>query len=77
MTAGGRSPVAVFSDGDGAGARMGPGLTHEAQRHPDITWQAAHLKDPAKLHPGSGMPAYADLKPQELNALASFLATRQ
>lgn len=61
----------------GDGARMGPDLTHEARRHADIAWQTAHLKDPAKIHPGSGMPSFADLPPEELNALASFLATRK
>jgi nitric oxide reductase subunit C len=60
----------------GSGGTTGPDLTHEAQRHADVAWQIEHLKDPAKVSPGSTMPSFAKLKPEELQALGSYLATR-
>lgn len=62
---------------NGAGARTGPDLTHEALHHSDIAWQIAHLKNPDQMSPGSFMPSYAKLTPDQLKALASFLVTRK
>ena len=62
---------------EGNGSAIGPDLTHEARRHGDIAWQIGHLQHPDKVHPGSAMPSYASLKPEELRALAAFLITRE
>jgi len=62
---------------NGAGGKSGPDLTHEAQHHNDPAWHIAHLKDPTILTKDSGMPSFDYLSPEELNALAAFLATRQ
>ena len=62
---------------EGKGNAIGPDLTHEAQRHADIAWQIEHLQHPDKVHPGSTMPSYSRLKPEELRALASYLVTRR
>ncbi|HZT43313.1 MAG TPA: DUF2231 domain-containing protein [Chthonomonadaceae bacterium] len=62
---------------NGAGGNTGPDLTHESLRHSDLDWQIAHLKDPARMSPGSFMPSYARLTPDQLKALASFLVTRK
>ena len=59
----------------GKGGKAGPNLTNEASRHADIDWQIRHLKDPAKVTPGSTMPDYADLKASELQALAQYLVS--
>ena len=61
----------------GAGGALGPDLTHEGLRQPDAAWQVDHLKSPQKLHPSSIMPGYAQLKPDDLKALAAFLVTRR
>jgi cytochrome c2 len=62
---------------DGKGGTTGPDLTHEARHHADIAWQIRHLKDPSEVSPGSTMPSYAKLKPEELKALAAYLVTRK
>jgi len=62
---------------NGSGGISGPNLTHEAQRHNDPAWHIAHLKDPSKMSPNSGMPSFDYLKPEELKALAAYLATRK
>ncbi|HZO90181.1 MAG TPA: DUF2231 domain-containing protein [Chthonomonadaceae bacterium] len=62
---------------NGQGGTLGPDLTHEGQAHPDMGWQIAHLKHPDQVHPGSVMPSFAYLKPEELQALAAFLVTRR
>lgn len=59
------------------GRAKGPDLTHEARVNADLNWQIEHLKDPPKMKPGSNMPGYADMKPQDLKALATYLITRQ
>lgn len=61
----------------GSGAAVGPDLTHEARRHPDLQWQIEHLKDPQKMTPGSAMPGQADLPAADLRALGAYLASRQ
>jgi uncharacterized membrane protein/cytochrome c2 len=62
---------------NGSGGIAGPNLTHEALRHNDPAWHIAHLKDPSKMSPDSGMPSFDYLKPEELKALAAYLATRK
>lgn len=59
----------------GEGGRSGPDLTFAGRLHPDIEWQIAHLKDPKSKVPGSTMPAYADLPPADLEALAAFMVS--
>jgi cytochrome c2 len=60
-----------------AGGGVGPDLTHETQRHADIVWQITHLQHPDQVHPGSAMPSFANLKPQELKALTAFLVMQK
>jgi uncharacterized membrane protein/cytochrome c2 len=62
---------------DGKGGKVGPDLTHEAQRHNDPAWHIKHLKDPSMLTPKPDMPSFDYLKPEELKALAAYLATRK
>ena len=62
---------------DGKGGQAGPELTHEAQRHSDLDWHMAHLKDPQKVTPGSDMPPFDNLSREELKALAAYLSTRK
>jgi ubiquinol-cytochrome c reductase cytochrome b subunit len=57
----------------GKGAKVGPELTQAGMRHPDRDWQIAHLIKPDSKVPGSAMPAYAQLKPSELKALAEYI----
>ncbi len=62
---------------EGKGGISGPDLTHEARRHAEIAWHIAHLKDPQKIKPGSNMPPFDTLPPNDLKALAAFLSTRK
>jgi mono/diheme cytochrome c family protein len=62
---------------DGAGGRGGPNLSHEGSRQADIAWQIAHLKDPAKMKPGSDMPAYNTLPDKQLQAIAQYLVSKR
>jgi uncharacterized membrane protein/cytochrome c2 len=62
---------------DGKGGISGPDLTHEARRHADMDWHIAHLKDPQKMKPGSDMPPFDSLPPNDLKALAAYLVTRK
>ena len=59
----------------GEGGRRGPDLTFAGRLHPDLEWQIAHLKDPASKVPGSKMPAYADLPPADIEALAAYMVS--
>jgi uncharacterized membrane protein/cytochrome c2 len=59
----------------GEGRNKGPDLTHEALRHDSVDWHIQHLIDPEKMVPGSKMPDYADLKPEELKALATWMSS--
>jgi cytochrome c oxidase subunit 2 len=61
----------------GRGSAIGPDLTHEGQRHAETAWQIAHLQHPNKIHPGSTMPSFANLKPEELKALAAYLVRQK
>ena len=62
---------------DGVGGTVGPDLTHEARRHNSVEWQVAHLTDPAAIRPGSMMPSFSRLKPEELKALGAYLTSRR
>lgn len=62
---------------NGRGGTLGPELTQEGRHHADIAWQIEHLKQPDKLTPGSVMPSFAHLKPDELKALATYLVSRK
>lgn len=62
---------------EGDGGTIGPDLTHEARRQPDTSWHVAHLKDPASKSTGSRMPPYDNLKADQLQALAAYLASRK
>lgn len=62
---------------NGAGGHGGPNLTHEGSRRPDPAWQAAHLKNPAKMKPGSTMPAYDTLPDKQLQALGQYLVSNK
>jgi ubiquinol-cytochrome c reductase cytochrome b subunit len=57
----------------GKGGQGGPDLSHAGTQHPEHAWQVAHLKKPDSKVPGSTMPAYGQLKPAELDALADYM----
>src|SRR5439155_12947210 len=61
----------------GRGGAAGPDLTHEGALHSSARWQIEHLKNPAKITPGSIMPSYSHLKADELKALAAYLISRK
>ena len=58
---------------DGSHGDGGPDLAKEYVKHSDVDWYVAFIRDPAKVRPGSTMPAFPDLKDAELKALAEFL----
>jgi len=62
---------------NGSGGASGPDLTHEGTKRPDVDWQVAHLKNPAKLKPGSFMPAYDKLSADDLNALSQYIVSNK
>jgi mono/diheme cytochrome c family protein len=64
-------------DQPGVGSGAGPNLFHEGTKQPDIDWQIAHLKNPAKMKPGSFMPAYGKLSNADLKALAEYLVSHK
>lgn len=60
-----------------SGGSMGPDLSHEGTRHPDLSWQIKHLKEPDKITPGSMMPSFANLPNSELITLGRYLILRK
>ncbi len=56
----------------GAGGSAGPDLTRVGRRR-DSAWLRRFLADPSALKPGTEMPAYGDLRPEELDALVGYL----
>lgn len=60
---------------NGVGGKVGPDLTHVGSRLPDINWHIRHLKDPRSVHPGSAMPAFAQLSEDQLEELAEYLVS--
>jgi mono/diheme cytochrome c family protein len=59
------------------GGSAGPDLTHEGSDEPDVKWQMQHIQNPAKVTPGSSMPAYASLTQQQLLALATYVVSNK
>ena len=51
---------------------LGPDLTQMPADHRNATWLVPHFKDPAKVVPGSSMPA-VHLTDAELNSLSAFV----
>jgi quinol-cytochrome oxidoreductase complex cytochrome b subunit/cytochrome c551/c552 len=51
---------------------IGPDLTQMPAEHRNATWLVPHFKDPAKIVPGSSMPA-VQLKDPDLIALSAFV----
>jgi ubiquinol-cytochrome c reductase cytochrome b subunit len=56
---------------NGTGMQVGPALNGVAARR-SRAWLVAHFADPAKLSPGSIMPAYK-FDPKDLDAITSYL----
>jgi ubiquinol-cytochrome c reductase cytochrome b subunit len=62
---------------DGEGVDQGPDLTH-AGKERDAKWLREWISDPAAVDELADMPAFNDrLKPEELTALANYLAARK
>lgn len=59
---------------DGKGGSGGPNLSKSNQRRTDVQWYMAFIKDPSKTKPGTTMPGFANLKEDQLRALAEYLA---
>ena len=93
MRAGGTAPepqgetrIAVMAIGswcgschliDGEGVNQGPDLTRAGKEH-DAKWLHAWISDPAEVDELADMPAFNDrLKPEELTAIANYLAARK
>lgn len=58
--------------------RQGPDLTHVASRQgigSNRDWHILHLKNPRAVSPGSLMPSYDYLSPEELEAVTAYLLT--
>ena len=67
---------AVGKDNDPKDA-IGPDLKYEGRRNADIDWQISNLRQHQQVHPRSIMRDYDNLSPDDLHALASYLATRK
>ena len=62
---------------DGEGVNQGPELTHAGHEH-DAKWLREWISDPAAIDDLADMPAFNDrLTPEELTALANYLAARK
>ena len=57
----------------GTGGAIGPNLTNEGAKNRGIQFQIDHLKNPRSTSPGSIMPSFAGLTPQQLQDLATLL----
>ncbi len=57
---------------NGEGGKLGPVLNGLRLRR-DRSWVMAHFADPDKLSPGSGMPPYGDLSPEDLDRLTNYV----
>ncbi len=58
----------------GSGGAAGPDLT-EVGRRRDAEWLESFIPSPSSVFPGSPMPAYDYLTPEELEALIAYLRT--
>lgn len=54
--------------------RQGPDLSHTGSRQSAI-WHREHLKNPQSTSPGSLMPSFGHLPPDEIEALVAYLLT--
>jgi mono/diheme cytochrome c family protein len=62
---------------DGEGGDQGPDLTH-AGKERDAKWLREWISDPEAVDELADMPAFGDrLTPEELTAIANYLATRR
>ncbi|MEM0951636.1 MAG: cbb3-type cytochrome c oxidase subunit II [Cyanobacteria bacterium P01_H01_bin.74] len=52
--------------------RTGPDLSNEGGKFPD-DWQRAHLMQPRSVKPGSIMPSFSYLKPEEIDDLVAYI----
>jgi cytochrome c oxidase cbb3-type subunit 2 len=52
--------------------RQGPDLSHTGSRQSEV-WQREHLKNPQSVSPGSLMPSFGHLPPEEIEALVAYL----
>ena len=57
----------------GVGGKAGPDISKTGLSHPEREWQLEHLRKPASKTPGSTMPGYDYLKPDELKALTEYM----
>ena len=58
---------------NGLKAIGGPSLKDVWQEHPEADFYVRYIHNPQSIDKGSTMPAYANLRPEELRALAEFL----
>jgi mono/diheme cytochrome c family protein len=58
---------------DGLKASGGPSLKDLWKEHPEADYYVRYVKNPSSVQPGSTMPAYPQLKSEELRAIAEFL----
>ena len=58
---------------DGLKAIGGPSLKDVWREHPDAAYYVRYVANPQSVDKGSTMPAYPNLKPEELRAMAEFL----
>jgi ubiquinol-cytochrome c reductase cytochrome b subunit len=62
---------------DGEGGNQGPDLQHAGKEH-DAKWLREWISDPEAMDELADMPAFGDrLTPEELTAIANFLAARK
>ena len=62
---------------DGEGVKQGPDLTRAGEKR-DAKWLHEWISDPAAVDDLADMPAFNDrLKPEELAAVANYLAARK
>ena len=58
---------------DGKNGEAGPSLENVYKKHPDADFFQRYIKDPKSIKSSSTMPAFPDLKPDELKSLAEYL----
>jgi len=58
---------------DGLKGTTGPSLKDLWKEQPEASYYERYVKNPASVQPGSTMPAYSNLKQEELRQLAEFL----
>jgi menaquinol-cytochrome c reductase cytochrome b/c subunit len=59
--------------GSGTANLGAPDLSAEGRRNRGLKWQIEHLRNPARLSPGSPMPSFAQLGEENLRKIAIFL----